>query len=313
MTKSSKTSAKVAILLCTYQGEKFLPRQLDSLMTQTYSNWTLSVSDDGSKDRTIGILENYQQEWRNGRLTIYHGPKQGFCSNFLSLTCKSNINADYYAYSDQDDVWDADKLQRAVDLLDKVPSTVPALYCSRTLAVDNDDQPLAMSPLFQKTPSFANALVQCIAGGNTMLFNNAARQLMLTAGEHVNVVTHDWWVYLLVSGSGGRVFYDPVPTIRYRQHGGNLVGMNDSWTNRLLRIHKLLQGHYKDWNERHIQALNSIREILTPENQVILDLFSATRQKSLLPRLNGLIQCGVYRQTFLGNMGLIVAAIFRKI
>ena len=303
----------VAILLCTYQGEKFLQAQLDSFLTQTHSDWVLWVSDDGSKDGTCAILNQALKAWGKDKISIHNGSKKGFCANFLSLTCKTDIQADYYAYSDQDDIWVSEKLARALAVLKMVPADVPTLYCSRTLLVDADDRPICMSPLFAKPPSFANALMQNIGGGNTMVFNDAARKLLIEAGEAMNVITHDWWAYLLVSGCGGQVFYDAEPTVRYRQHEHNLVGMNASMSTRLKRIIQLFKGKFREWIDLNVAAINSMRIHLTPKNQQILDQFVVARQQPLLRRMLALKSSGIYRQTLFGKLGLIVAAIFNRI
>ena len=310
---TAQKTPKVAILLCTYQGQQYLQAQLDSFVAQTHTNWELWVSDDGSKDGTHAILNQALKAWGKDKISIHNGPKEGFCANFLSLTCKADIKADFYAYSDQDDIWKAEKLERAVAALSTVPKGVPGLYCSRTRVVDADDKPICMSPLFTKTPGFANALMQNIGGGNTMVFNEAARQLLIEAGEKVQVVTHDWWAYLLVSGCGGQVFYDPKPTVRYRQHGSNLVGMNNSWPARLKRIVQLFQGRFREWNDLNVSALLRVRSKLTTDNQVTLDKFIEARQQPVIPRLKGLKKSGIYRQTIFGSLGLVVAAIFNKI
>jgi glycosyltransferase involved in cell wall biosynthesis len=312
-SQHEKTLPKVAILLCTYHGQQYLADQLDSFTNQSYKNWEVWASDDGSQDHTHEILVAYREKLGADRFSIHNGPEEGFVANFLSLSCHASIHADCYAYSDQDDVWETDKLERAVNWLLTVPKDVPALYCSRTRLVDKQNQHIGFSPLFKKAPSFANALMQNVGGGNTMVMNDTARKLLSEAGEDVDVITHDWWVYILVSGCGGKVFYDAYPSIRYRQHGNNLVGMNSSWPARLIRIRKLLQGHYRVWNDRNIAALHRITHKLTPENRVILDQFAVARNRSLIPRLIGLWKLGIYRQTVLGNLGLIVAAFLKKL
>lgn len=304
---------KVAILLCTFHGQHYLAEQLDSFGTQTYPHWEVWASDDGSKDDTHAILEAYREKWGNDRLSVHFGPAEGFAANFLSLTCKATIQAEFYAYSDQDDIWEKDKLKRSVDYLLSVPPDVPALYCSRTSLVDANNNAIGFSPLFAKGPSFANALMQNIGGGNTMVFNEAARQLLREAGEDVGVVTHDWWAYLVVIGCGGKVFYDPHPSVRYRQHNDNLVGMNISWAARWIRIRMLFQGRFRQINDLHIQALQRVRNKLTPNARETLDCFANARHRQLLPRLFGLKQAGIYRQSFFSNLGLIAAAIFNKI
>ena len=311
--QSVENFPKVAILLCTYHGQQYLAEQIASFEAQTYQNWEVWASDDGSNDDTHAILESYRDKLGVNKLSIHYGPKEGFVANFLSLTCHTNIQANYYAYSDQDDIWKADKLQLAVDYLSSIPETVPAIYCSRTRLVDHNNQHIGFSPLFNKPTGFANALMQNVGGGNTMVINNAARKLLCEAGADVDVITHDWWAYLVVCGCGGRVFYDPKPTVRYRQHDSNLVGMNSSWPARFVRMRMLFQGRFRTLNDQHIQALNRLRSKITPENILILDQFIKARNSSLLPRLIGLKKSGIYRQTLLGNLGLIAAAIFNKI
>jgi len=304
---------KVAILLCTFHGQHYLAEQLDSFAVQTHNNWEVWASDDGSEDGTHAILDLYRRTWPHGRLSIHSGPAEGFAANFLSLTCNAAIQADYYAYSDQDDIWESGKLARAVEWLRTVPADVPALYCSRTRLVDADNNEIGVSPLFSKPPSFANALMQNIGGGNTMVFNNAARALLREAGETLPIVTHDWWAYMVVSGCGGQVFYDREPMLRYRQHANNIVGMNASWSARLKRVRMLWQGRFQGWSDSNIAALRVLSHRLTPENREILERFAQARQMSLIPRLINLKRSGIYRQTFLGNLGLIAAAVFGKL
>ena len=304
---------KVAILLCTYQGQHYLTEQLESFKAQTHSAWEVFASDDGSKDDTHAILVAHQHQWGADKLSIHFGPAEGFAANFLSLTCNADIQADHYAYSDQDDVWESDKLQRAVEWLQTVPAHVPGLYCSRTRLVDDSNNSIGLSPLFNKQPCFANALMQNIGGGNTMVFNDAARKLLCNAGDKVDVVTHDWWAYLVVTGCGGQVFYDPYPSVRYRQHDSNLVGMNSSWRSRLMRVRMLAQGQFKHWNDRNIAAIQTLTNNLTPKNQEILGLFATGRTQPLLPRLTRLKRSGIKRQSLPSNIALLIAAIFGKI
>ncbi len=312
-TTNRSALPKVAILLGTYQGQHYLAAQLDSYAAQSHPHWQVWASDDGSQDETCAILQAYQTKWGNDRLSIHSGPAQGFAANFLSLACHAGIEADYYAYSDQDDIWNADKLERALSWLQTVPSNTPALYCSRTSLIDTNNKVIGFSPLFAKPPCFANALMQNVGGGNTMVFNNAARALLREAGEDVDVFTHDWWTYLVVSGCGGQVFYDAHPSLHYRQHGENLVGMNSSWSARLVRIRMLWQGRFRNWNDHHLQALLRVRPKLTPDNEKTLGRFMVARNQRLIPRLIGLRHSGIYRQTLLGNLGLIAAALFKKI
>lgn len=304
---------KIAILLCTLNGQRFLPEQLESFESQTHANWQVWASDDGSQDDTLAILESFKAKWGEDKLMVGFGPAKGYAANFLGMTRKNHIHADFYAYSDQDDIWEAEKLERAIAWLQTVPKDTPALYCSRTLIVDADNSEIGFSPLFTRPPSFANALMQNIGGGNTMVFNNATRELLLNSCLDFNIVSHDWWTYIVVTGCGGSVFYDSVPSLRYRQHDNNQVGSNCDWSARYLRTKRLLQGNLRNWNDQNIQALKQLEGKLLPENHRILDQFVRSRSHRLIPRLIGLKRSGIYRQTQLGNLGLIMAAALKKI
>ena len=311
--RPSPAVPKVAVLMCTMQGQHFLAQQLNSIATQVHPSWAIWASDDGSDDHTHAILEYYQSHWGEDRISIHAGPAEGSTANFLSLTCRADIDADFFAYADQDDVWEADKLERAVAWLSSVPTGVPALYGSRTQLVDARNQHLGYSPLFEHAPNFRNALVQSISGGNTMVFNRAARDLLRRAGENVEAVTHDWWAYMLLSSCGGLVHYDPHPTVRYRQHANNQFGANINPVAQYRRARLLLQGRFRGWVDLNLKALRRVRHLMTPENRQVLDDFVSARQRWVGARLLGLWRTGIRRQTMLGNIGITLAALINRL
>lgn len=304
--------SRVAILLSTYNGERHLAEQLDSILAQTHQDWLIAASDDGSSDTTLAILQRYRATVGANRMTILKGPRQGFVANFLSLACEPSLEADFFTFCDQDDIWHVDRLERALNWLRQVPAERPALHCGRTHLVDNQGRHLGESPLFPKEPSFANALVQSLAGGNTMVFNRTARMLLMRAGN-VPVASHDWWTYMLITGCGGIVHYDPIPTIDYRQHGANLIGANSSLKDRLHRLKRMFAGHFKDWNTLNVAAMQRNNTLLTPTHRATFQMFAAAREADLLPRCLGVLRSGVHRQTLFGDLGLIAAAALGKI
>ena len=304
---------QIAILLATYNGADYLQKQLDSIERQTYIHWTVLASDDGSSDETISMMDAFISKVGKGKVKQVQGPQKGFARNFLSMVCHFELKADAYAYCDQDDIWLDDKLERAAKFLAVVPSHIPALYCSRTQYVDQENHPLGLSLPYSRPAVFANALIQNIASGNTMVFNDAARKLLLQAGPEVDIDLHDWWTYMLVTGVGGQVLFDHTPSVRYRQHPNNLWGMNTSLKSQWMRIKKLFGGRFANWNERHIAALAPMQHLLTSENQKIFERFSQARKQTLVPRLTGLKQSGVYRQTTINNIGFFLAALLGKV
>lgn len=304
--------ARVAILMCTKNGAAFIDDQLKSIAIQTHKNWILIVSDDASHDATLMKLKRFAKTHRQ-KTTIRKGPGKGVCANFLSLANDPTIDADYFAFSDQDDIWHQDKLHRALSWLATVPADVPSMYCGRTELMTIDERSCGLSPLFTRPPAFENALVQSLGGGNTMIFNRAAKRLLEEAGT-VDVVIHDWWVYQLVTAAGGTVYYDSRPMLKYRQHPNNLIGSNLSWRARLIRLRMMFIGRFRDWNKTNIDALRRLPiHLLQAKNRKSLAHFARARRASLPKRLYYLRQSGVYRQTLLGNLGLIAATILKKI
>jgi glycosyltransferase involved in cell wall biosynthesis len=308
-----KKSPSVAILMCTYNGEAFLEEQLDSIECQDYKDWTLYVNDDGSKDKTLDILKAYQKKWGSKKLHIRKGPQKGFCQNFLQIICDKKINADLYFLSDQDDVWMPHKLSHTLQKISKLDASKPYLYCARTTYVSNNAKKiLGQSDLFLKPPSFKNALVQSIAGGNTMAFNNHLKKVTQKYPK-ANAVSHDWWLYIMNELVGGKTFYDPKPTIFYRQHSKSLIGANTGWIAKLKRVQLLLNGTYRDYNTKHLEEFNKPYFKGISKNIELIDRFFIIRDKPLKFRYKMIHDLGVYRQTWDGQIGLYLGAILRKL
>ncbi len=306
----NKQSAAVAILLASKNGATYLKQQLDSFINQTHRSWQLWVSDDGSSDSTVAKIKAFiARSDVEGHLV--NGPQTGLCDNFMSLIGNVAINADYYAFSDQDDVWLRDKLSRAVEWLNRTNEDLPALYCSRTRLIDSAGVPIGYSPLYSKAPSFGNALLQNIASGNTMVFNNRARELMLKISP-VKPVIHDWTLYQLVTGCGGQVKYDPEPTVLYRQHSNNIIGNSMGLPQRMHNFSDAHGGRMASWNDINRSVLSCLGDALTPAAIDTLMAFSAIRDNHLFNRLKLMRQSRVYHQQFLGSITTLTYVLFNK-
>ncbi len=305
--------ALVNILLCTRNGAKYLQEQLDSIFQQDYKNITLWISDDGSTDNTFEILKKQQAIYGEDRIHILNGPQQGFAANFLSLVTNPEIDGDYFAFSDQDDIWEKDKISRAIAQLKSMPQSKPLLYCGRTRLVDTHNKEIGYSGLYTKKPSFANAIVQNIAAGNTMVFNKIARDTLLRVSKNIDVVYHDWWVYIVVTALDGEVYFDAYPSLRYRQHANNQIGSNKDLFAKLFRLKFLLKGRFKKWNDTNLAAIKNLENELPPKNKQLYENFCAARKGTLYARMLGILKSGVYRQTSLDNLGLIAATLLNRI
>jgi glycosyltransferase involved in cell wall biosynthesis len=309
----------IHVLLATHNGERFLSQQWNSIAAQQGVRVVLHVGDDGSTDGTPQLLQSLAAA-PGGAIAEVHWlqapPRRSAARNFLALLADAvqcRPEARWFAFCDQDDIWLPGKLQAALAVLGRHGNdTRAALYGGRTIAVDEQDREGGLSPLFQRTPSFRNAIAQSIMGGNTMVLNRASA-LLLTDGALPEVVSHDWWSYQLVSGAGGFVHYDPVPFVRYRQHANNAVGSNLGWRARMFRLARLLRGDFRGWNDLHMRALQDRAAVLTDENREVLQAFVLARQ-AWLPwqRAAWLRRSGVFRQTRGEQLMLWVACLLRR-
>lgn len=298
--------------MATCQGERFIDEQLRSIEEQDWAEIDIWASDDCSTDGTVAVLERWQKRWTRGRFTILKGPDRGFADNFRSLLANPDIEADYVCFCDQDDIWLADKTRAAASVLSHSGDR-PALYCARTIIADEAGRELLRSPLFRRPPEFANALVQSIGGGNTMVMNRTAHRMLKEAARRTGFVSHDWFSYLIVAGAGGDVTYSETPHVRYRQHPGNLVGSNHSTRAQLKRLLAAFSGRFSSWNEDNVAALVACRDMLTPAAKETLEVFRKARSGPLLARLANLRRSGVYRQSALGQVSLYAAGLLGKL
>lgn len=301
----------VTILMAIYQGERYLRAQLDSLAAQT-APWRLVVGDDGSRDAGPRIVQDFARD-RPGRVELRAGPRQGAAANFMALLAGLPEAPGFVALADQDDVWHADKLSRALAALEPC-GPHPALYCSRVRICDESLRPLGLSRLPVTPPSFRHALVQNLVQGNTAVLNPAAAALARAAAQGAGkVVMHDWWLYQLVSGAGGQVIHDPWPSLLYRQHGANVVGANDGAGARLASLDRMLKGRHRDWSRANLREMQRLRDWLTPENRRLLDDFAALNGPGAPARLRALRRGGFYRQGRLSQAALWLAAALGRV
>jgi glycosyltransferase involved in cell wall biosynthesis len=311
--RRSVRHAHAAILLATYNGERFLGDQLETLRRQQLDRIDIWASDDGSSDATAEVLGTAAGSWTRGEFHIVAGPRRGFAENFRSLILNRGIAADCYAFCDQDDRWDDDKLAVAVDWLKTLPPGRAGVYCSRTRIIDLQGRPTGLSPLFSRPPSFRNAIVQSIAGANTMVLNHAAWSLLVEACRDNTFVSHDWWTYLIVTGAGGEVHYSPQPRIGYRQHPENIVGSNTGMAARLSRYRFLLRGRFAGWMEQNLAGLRRCENLLTEDARSVLADLERVHSGSMPARLAALARSGAYRQSLGANIGLYAAGLLGKL
>lgn len=212
---------RVAVLMSTYNGENYLADQIESILSQQ-GDFTLSllVRDDGSADGTARILSRYAEA---GSLSWYQGENRKPAKSFLTLL-RDNPGYDFYAFSDQDDLWDPDKLAVAISRLKDIAA--PGVYCANARLVKSDLAPIGKN-IFDCAVACDFYSRVCSDGvpGCTMVLNSALAQLVQGVPMPESVIMHDTYLLALCAAFDGTVIFDPAPHMAYRQHCLNAVGV----------------------------------------------------------------------------------------
>lgn len=301
----------ITILMATLNGARHLSAQLESFVAQTHADWGLHVADDGSVDATRSLVEAFAQAHPERRVLLRDGPRAGSAANFLSLLAAGGWpEGSWLAFSDQDDVWMPERLERAVSRLSQEPGF--AAYASRTLETDAALKVRKVSRRHPHAPAFGNALAQNILAGNTIVLNPAAAALAqrtAAAALAAGVRHHDWWLYLLMSGAGAAIFNDDQPGLYYRQHEDNHLGANRGLGKARSRFAMIWDGRYGAWLRANIAALEAVSDELTPASRARLADFRRWLEGPGRGRFGGgLAHAGVWRQSPAGDLMLRLAA-----
>jgi len=294
MNDHSEKAPRVVVLMSTYNGERFLEAQVRSILEQLPQDGRLLVRDDGSTDRTVKLLQGFS----DSRIQLKCGENLGFAKSFLTLLQQAPTDAQMVMFSDQDDVWFPDKIERAWRRLRAIPSG-PALYCSAQMLADEKLNPLERTPAWPRPPSFIGAMAENIVTGCTAALNTEAANLLREGGVPEQVHFHDWWMYLVIAAFG-TVVVDDEPTLLYRQHGGNLIGRGAGWWGRHLQILRFLLKN--DWVGIMLGQIAELQSLyggrLSPEQRRILFRHFVVRDNLAKPKWRTVLGGTRWRQTW---------------
>lgn len=308
MTSEVMKPAQVTVLMSTYNGSRFLQQQLDSLYQQTYPNVKILVRDDGSTDITPELLA--VEQLRGAVELLEDRNNIGATSSFFALLRHSaQTKTAYIAFCDQDDVWQANKIERAVSVLSSVTDR-PALYCSRLEIVDEQLQTLKLSVIPQKI-GFGNALVENIAVGCTMVLNRKAIDLLCQQELPDKVYVHDWWCYLVLS-CFGEIIFDDHALIKYRQHSNNAIGAASSFLGVLKRKFARLFNTRLWISEQAVIFQALFAEGLAPTQREILSAVCQAKS-SFWHRIRLVLSDSVWRQKRVDNFILRIVILMNRI
>ena len=313
--KNKLKNKKVAIILGFYNGNKYISEQLKSILEQTHKDLDIFIFDDKSSGSLFLNPNNLDLKTIPNLKIIKRENNIGYAKNFLMGLKEVGDKYQFYAFSDQDDIWEKDKISRALTKINLIKEDLPKLYFSRTAYYcSNCLNETGSSRIFKKPTSFSNALLQNIAGGNTILMNDLARKIVIQTVDKNNFISHDWWCYLIISGVGGEIIFDKEKTVKYRQHRKNLIGMNIGFINQKSRLIDFTSGKVKSWLDSNIENLSKHNYLLSKKNFIVLNHFSKARKsRNIFKRIFYYLRSGVYRQSSLENFIFFIGLLFRKI
>lgn len=296
---------RCVVVMSAYNGSNYLEKQLDSIFAQKNVNVSCIVRDDGSTDDTLTILENYSK--KNNQLIIMSGKNVGWKESFM-IALSNAPEAEFYAFSDQDDIWLDNKIERALSMLETLNNNTPNLYHSDRISCDEKLSPIkGKLKRVTKPKDFYNALVQEFCQGCTAVFNKKTKNLACHA--YSPELPHDLWV-ALIAYTFGTIVYDNTPTLYHIHHQKNASTdgyLLASWKKRLSSIKE-----HKTYQIPSNILLLHYNEKLTLEQKRILQLYN-NYQLGLKNRLKLFFNPKVRRINLAGTIFLKISILLKKI
>ncbi|MBY4973680.1 glycosyltransferase family 2 protein [Streptococcus suis] len=284
----------VNILMSTYNGQEFLAEQICSIQSQTFTDWTLLIRDDGSKDRTRDIIADFvQQDSRIHFINPDSTENLGVIKSFHALV--QYQRADVYFFSDQDDVWIPDKLQVTLEATQAYPAEQPLMVYTDLKVVNQDLQVMNESMVRSQSHHANTELVQeltenTVTGGTSMI-NHALAELWTVTDD---ILMHDWYLALLATAFGKLVYIDQ-PTELYRQHAENVLGARtlSKRFRKWIRPHVLFSVYWDLIRNSQKQASHLLALPLTPVDRNLVEAFVTIMDKPMIERYRILKKYGL--------------------
>ncbi len=306
---------KIDILLSTFNGAKYLREQLDSVLKQTYPHWRIIIRDDGSKDNTINIINDYLKlHPEKIELITDEFGNIGACQSYAKLIGFSD--ADYIMFADQDDVWLQDKISismgKMTEYENKNSKLIPVLIHTDLKVVDNrlsciNESFMNYQGLNGNRVHLNQLILQNCVTGCTVLINKSLKDIISPINNNTRM--HDWWIAIIASIFGEIIYIDQV-TICYRQHSLNTIGAKKKHNiiMTLLKPFKLNKVK-KDLYLAIYQAksiLENKKNGLSDYQKKILNGLSQFEEFSFLKKRVFLIKYSLFKYGFRGNIGLFI-------
>lgn len=284
---------KIQILLSTYNGEIFLKEQLESFVSlNNFSEIKVLIRDDGSTDSTLDILKEYEEKYG---FEVIRGANIGLNASMNELIKSRDTSCEYFAFSDQDDVWFPDKVERGAAILSQYDKNMPMLYVSTSTLADADLNPKGHTFIPKRPITFYNAMIQNVCPGHAQICNAALADI-LEKKYSPDMMVYDYWA-VLIATAVGKIYFDAKETAYYRQHGNNAIGYSTSKIKALKTRISRVKTKKSVLNAKQLFALCEIARDIIPE----IYLKEASRffsyQRNFFTRLKYFFTSKAYRQT----------------
>lgn len=286
---------KIAVLLASYNGEKYIRTQIDSILNQELdSDLLLVVRDDGSSDGTVAILK---EEYGRDNVVLLSGNNIGSVASFFELLKYAHNNLkdyQYFALADQDDRWDLDKLQVGINSIRNQGKSQPYLYACSSRLVDDTLNPINQPKPKRKKIDFYNSIIQNFLPGHTYVMNRELLELVFDA-DPSRIYVHDAYILNVAVLSNGLIF-DDTPHADYRQHQGNQLGATNKYLSWITaRWKRLKHGDGKKYTTQIEYICEKFNHLMNNEQKKELELFFDSRN-SFIKRLRYIRNTKLYRQ-----------------
>lgn len=299
---------KITIVMSTYNGSKYVEKQIDSILSQKGVEVQLYVRDDGSKDSTVSILKSYASHHNNIMVSV--GENVGWQKSFMKAL-KDAPTSDYYAFADQDDIWFEDKLSKGIEMMkNSCLKEYPLMYHCNKLSVDENLKPFVHQ--VRRTPrplNRRNAMIQEYAQGCSIILNNKAKELV-TKYIPQTKLPHDFWCGLICY-LFGKVIYDNHPRFYHITHGSNASGeghMLKGWINRFKMLLGNGQVYYSPYKDLEV-GYNSM---LTQDDKSFIKKV-VNYKNNIFDKLSLLFSRKFVRDSILGTISLKATILVNKL
>ncbi|OUQ33213.1 glycosyltransferase [Massilimicrobiota timonensis] len=287
---------KILIMMSTFNGEDFIKEQLDSIMAQTV-DFDLLIRDDGSKDSTLEILKKYAKNKSNIRILV--GENIGCNQSYFTLLKNAGVYK-YYAFSDQDDIWDADKLQIAISTIENSKLEGPLLYGSCSKILKNNIITGTTKKKYTEI-NFYNTIVQNFLPGHSQVFNYELFKQIKCDLNYDNIYVYDAWI-TNVAAITGNIIFDNNPHTLYRMHNQNVLGFGENYISWIKnRFMKLINNEISQYSKQITYFTNVYYNDLNYNQKQEMLKFEKSK-KNFLARIEYIFKTKLYRQSKIETM-----------